>query len=273
MLSINRSGYYKWKKRQNSVNRYEKYRNILTPYVKNIHEKHRAYGYHAIASALREKTELEFSDNLIHKICKFNCLQSKSNHYKWKRTGSEHTVFNNKIKGNWNAIHPLGIVVSDMTEIKYRNRRVEWTYILDTFNNSIIASSYSFFRGDPKPYYDCLEQLKQIIKNEEIAAPIYYHTDQGSVYSSKAYNLGISNYNIIRSMSRAGTPTDNPIIESLNGWIKSEISLDYKPSSYNSIDDFFRDYIRHFNYERPSHKLKYKTPAQYTIEQGFHCLF
>ena len=28
-------------------------------------------------------------------------------------------------------------------------------------------------------------------------------------------------------MSRAGTPTDNPIIESLNGWIKEELFLDF----------------------------------------------
>lgn len=29
-------------------------------------------------------------------------------------------------------------------------------------------------------------------------------------------------------MSRAETPTDNPIIESLNGWIKKEINFNLK---------------------------------------------
>ncbi|MGD9761603.1 MAG: hypothetical protein AB7U52_04130 [Candidatus Izemoplasmatales bacterium] len=28
-------------------------------------------------------------------------------------------------------------------------------------------------------------------------------------------------------MSRAGTPTDNPVDESLNGWIKEELFLDF----------------------------------------------
>lgn len=28
-------------------------------------------------------------------------------------------------------------------------------------------------------------------------------------------------------MSRGGTPTDNPIIEALNGWIKEELYLDF----------------------------------------------
>ncbi|MBQ2310138.1 MAG: transposase family protein, partial [Erysipelotrichales bacterium] len=51
--------------------------------------------------------------------------------------------------------------------------------------------------------------------------------DQGSVYSSKVYNDLITDFNIQRSMSRAGTPTDNPVNESLNGWIKEELFLDF----------------------------------------------
>jgi len=35
-----------------------------------------------------------------------------------------------------------------------------------------------------------------------------------------AYNELIKDTNIVRSMSRAGKPTDNPVNEALNGWIK-----------------------------------------------------
>jgi transposase InsO family protein len=83
----------------------------------------------------------------------------------------------------------------------------------------------------------------------------------------------MDNYNIKRSMSRVGTPTDNAIIESINGWIKAEIYLDFKPSTYDSIEDFFKEYILYFIYIRPSSKLKYKSPAQYTNEQGLACCF
>ena len=41
-----------------------------------------------------------------------------------------------------------------------------------------------------------------------------FHTDQGSVYSSVSFNNILNSYTITRSMSRAGTPTDNPVIES-----------------------------------------------------------
>ena len=35
------------------------------------------------------------------------------------------------------------------------------------------------------------------------------HTDQGAVYASKSLNELLPLYNIVHSMSRVGTPTDN----------------------------------------------------------------
>lgn len=43
------------------------------------------------------------------------------------------------------------------------------------------------------------------------------HSDHGSVYASKSYNELLPMYNIARSMSRTGTPTDNAAMESING--------------------------------------------------------
>ena len=70
-------------------------------------------------------------------------------------------------------------------------------------------------------------------------------------------------------MSRAGTPTDNPIIESLNGWIKEEMKIDFNLKLTESVPLFIENYVNYFNNERLSYKLNYKTPVQYRIEQGF----
>ena len=69
-------------------------------------------------------------------------------------------------------------------------------------------------------------------------------------------------------MSRSGTPTDNPIIESLNGWVKEEIKYDINKDLFNSIQEFEEYLINYFNYERPSSKLQNKSPIQYRIELG-----
>ena len=53
------------------------------------------------------------------------------------------------------------------------------------------------------------------------------HTDQGSFYASKSFNVLLSLYHIVHSMSRAGTPTDNASLETINGGIKAEIFNDF----------------------------------------------
>lgn len=49
------------------------------------------------------------------------------------------------------------------------------------------------------------------------------HTDQGSVYSSASFNNIFKSYMVTRSMSRAGTPTDNPVIESKMAGLKRNV--------------------------------------------------
>ena len=94
------------------------------------------------------------------------------------------------------------------------------------------------------------------------------HTDQGAIYSSRAFSRAYSNYNIIRSMSRAGTPTDNPIVESLNGWMKAALVLDFGISKTPNLKRVLQRYIHYFNSHRFDAALDYTTPIQYRTELG-----
>ena len=67
-------------------------------------------------------------------------------------------------------------------------------------------------------------------------------------------------------MSRAGTPTDNPIIESLNGWMKAELILDFGISKVSNLKKTLDQYVLYFNSERFAAALDYKTPIQYKTE-------
>ena len=268
-MDVNRSGYYAWKNRKGKLNRYETKRQILTGYLTEMHKHHKSYGYHNLASHIREETGLEFSDNLAHKCCKLVGIKSKARKTYKPTKGDESAIFKNEIFSNWNATRPLEIIVSDMTEFntKYFGR-FEWTYFLDTYNNEIIASSLSRKKGDPKPYYDCLETF--VKKVEEQKEPVILHTDQGSIYSSKAFTKAHEHCtNIKRSMSRVATPTDNPIIEALNGWIKEELFIDFDLYSSKDVPTLINNYIHYFNNYRLSSKLHYKTPVQFRTEQGF----
>ena len=65
-------------------------------------------------------------------------------------------------------------------------------------------------------------------------------------------------------MSREGTPTDNPIIEALNGWMKEELYLDFGLATTEDVFLLLDTYNR-----RPAAALGYKSPVQYKTELGF----
>ena len=270
LMGVNRSGYYKWKARQGKPNRYEKDRILLTKLLEGAHKLHPSHGYHRLADDVFLETGWVFSHHLAHQCCKQAGIRSKARRYTYTPPGEESIKFPNEVRGAWNATAPLQIVVSDMTAFQVRGIHWEWTILLDTFNNEIIAHSVTSSKGSNKPYYHCLEQLKMLMdKREEQTSQVVFHTDQGAVYSSQAFCQAHHNYNILRSMSRVGTPTDNPIIEALNGWIKEELFLDFGLAAAVDVPKLLDDYVYYFNYLRPAAALGYKSPVQYKTELGF----
>ncbi len=270
IMDVNRSGYYKWKNRQGQQNRYERNRALLTELLQVAHKKHPSYGYHRLAHVVHQETGWVFSHNLAHKCCKQAGIRSKARTYHYNPPGEESVIFPNAVRGRWYAERPLEIVVSDMTSFKVGRTQWEWTLLVDTFNNEILAHSVTDKHGSNKPYYHCLDVLKSLIdKNEEQTSQIVFHTDQGAVYSSRAFCQAHKHYNILRSMSRVGTPTDNPIIESLNGWIKEELYLDWDLAHCDDVPALLDTYVDYFNNYRPAAALGYKSPVQYKTELGF----
>jgi transposase InsO family protein len=238
--------------------------------IQEQHEKHKSFGYHRLAEEIHKKAGRVFSDNLVHKCCKAEGIQSKAKRYKYRKPGEESIIYPNLVGNCWSASRPLELVVSDMTCIRNNGKLYEWTLFIDTFNNEIIAHALSSYLGDPVPYFKCLDNLKRRLqKMKEQPAPLVLHTDQGSIYSSRAFARAHEKYNIIRSMSRAGTPTDNPIIESLNGWIKAELALDFDVKHTKSLPKLLARYVQYFNSVRLASALGYKSPIQYKTELGF----
>ena len=149
-----------------------------------------------------------------------------------------------------------------MTAFWVGRNHYELTLYMDLFNNEIVSYGLSDIRGNRNTYFEGLRDL--INKKEEYGnLKLILHTDQGSVYSSKAFNDLLPLYNITHSMSRAGTPTDNPAMEAINGWIKEELFTDFNIRDCDNVDEFIDNYIRYFNEERPAYSLNYLTPKQY----------
>ena len=272
-MKVSRSGYYKWIKTKNILNNYELNRKDLGELIIKIHNKKKSYGYRRINAIIRRETGWIVSDNLVHKVCKLLKIRSKAKHYSvYKKPGEESIKYPNLINGNWNTNKPLEKVVTDTTMIWFKRQRYDWTYYVDAFDDSIIGSDVKpFYHGvSMKNHRDALQDmLNNKIKRGYKSQETIFHSDQGTIYSSAAFNKVHKDYTITRSMSRIATPTDNPIIESKNGWLKKEMYLDFNQDDYDTVDDYINAIIYDHNNYRPSYALQYKTPVEYRTQLGF----
>ena len=271
-MNISRSGYYKWLKNKNVLNQYEINRLELKKIIEDIHNRKPSYGYRRINKIILRETGWIVSNNLVHKVCKKLKIKSRAKHHKYKKPGEESVKYPNIIKGDWKTTRPFEKIVSDTTTFWFKRRPYDWTFYLDVFNGEIVGSDVreSKHGCNVKNHREALNSmLENKVKRGYQNLETIFHTDQGSVYSSISFNNILKDFFITRSMSRVGTPTDNPVIESKNGWLKKEMYIDFDINNYSTVQEFIKDVVKDNNEYRPSYALNYKTPIEYRIQLGF----
>jgi transposase InsO family protein len=261
-MGVSRSGFYKWHKRlANPSNRTKTFVNNLLLF-KEYHEKYPSHGYRWLNAKILFDTGQIMSDSYAHKCCKTLGITSKVRRKRYRKPGERYRIYPNLLMAHLNITGPMQCIASDMTAFYSQGQYYELTLYLDLWNNEILAHSLSAKRGDRMTYINGLRQILDL-KGVDSKMHTILHSDQGTVYASKAFNELLPAYNIERSMSRAGTPTDNGTIESINGWVKAEMFNDFHITGNEDIYAEIDRYIKFFNEERPAYALDYLTPKQY----------
>ena len=260
-MGIRRSSFYYWKKRLCDPAPKTKALADNVFLFREYHLKYPSHGYRWLSAKIRLDTGLNVSNAYAHKCCKIAGIKSKSKHYRYKKPGEPRKVYPNLILAGLKIDGPMQCIVSDMTAFRLKGVYYELTLYMDLWNNEILSHSLSAKRGDRMTYISGLNDLIEL-KKQYPEYKMVLHSDQGSVYASKNYNELLGPCGIIHSMSRAGTPTDNAAMESINGWIKSELFTDFHLQGEN-IEEEMAAYIKFFNEERPAYSLGYLTPRQY----------
>lgn len=213
MAGVSRSGFYKWKKRKKlSVKdepRAAKRQKVLAA-VQQAHQDHPSHGYRWIhAWITRQDPTLQCSADFVRRCFAYLGIQTKTLHKKhWRKTARQVHI-PNLIYTTWQTVdRPRQVLVSDMTSFwtgKGPIWRHYWELVLffDVYTKEIVGWSLTSQRGWNEPYYKSLEQAIESINTARINALAnlevqsgeitVIHTDQGSVYTSKAYNDNFTN--------------------------------------------------------------------------------
>ena len=263
MMGVSRSGYYKW------LNREPSERNItreeMIALVNKVHDEHKTHGYRWTAAFIRLNLGQPISDNYSYKCFRFLGIKAETRHKTKQRPRKVKDKYPNLIFSTWETVdRPRQVIVSDMTSLKFWIFYFEVTFYFDVFTKEILSWRLADRRGSREQYIGGLNDVICLLRGND--EPTIIHTDQGSVYASMAYNDLIKDTNIVRSMSRAGKPTDNPVNESLNGWIKEELYMDFHINYCHSREEVratLENYVKYYNEIRPCFAIGYDIPSRY----------
>jgi transposase InsO family protein len=103
---------------------------------------------------------------------------------------------------------------------------------------------------------------------EHVIPGTIFHSDQGSQYGAEQTRAALLQKGFIRSMSRAGTPTDNGFAERFVGQFKLSVA---ERRSYHTLGMFLQaaeDWINFYNHLRPHESLDDLSPDQFAQLNG-----
>lgn len=253
ILDISRATYYRWKKESTGIQGGYQIESAIRELC--VVNKFR-YGYRKITAILRQ--EQLINHKAVQRIMQKYGWQCRVKVKKRKQTGQPYLIAPNALNREFTAERPLEKLVTDITYLPFGGKILYLSSILDVYNSEIIAYTI----GEKQDVSLVLDTLNQLSK---LPDGCILHSDQGSVYTSAAYQQAIKAKGIIMSMSRKGTPADNAPIESFHATLKAEtFYLEGLTRTTTAIvDQTVRDYITYYNNTRIQLKLNNQSPINY----------
>lgn len=257
-LDVPRSTYYRWLTEGTSSVLTEVEEAVITLCKKTNYR----FGHRKIKKLLKNEYKFDRHRNTVQTIMQKHHLQCRIKpKRKWKSQGESIIVAPHLLQRNFTASTPNQKWVTDITYIQYGSSTMYLSTIMDLFNNEIVA--YKIYDHQQTPLVvDTLKEALEVRGNPE---GVILHSDQGSVYTSYAYQDLIKQNHLISSMSRRGNCWDNAVIESFHSNIKSEEFQYVKFNSMHTIHvvEKVNEYIRYYNEDRILEKLGYLTPKEF----------
>ena len=253
-FGVKRSTFYRWIKGSKKP---EKRDEMVEKIEKLCMQNQFIYGYRTITRLLKKVYNLVVNRKKVYRIMKEKGCLCRVRPKKGPKLGKPYHVTDNKLDRDFQADKPMEKLVTDITYLYFGNCRRYLSSIMDLYNREIVAYSISECQ-DTDFVLDTLHQL-------ELAQGALLHSDQGSVYTSKAYYQACTEKGITRSMSRKGTPADNACIEWFHSVLKSETFYlhNWRNLTKDSITDIVKNYIIFYNETRIQQRLNDQSPVDY----------
>lgn len=264
-FEVKRSGYHAWVKAEASPR--ERADAALLPKIRVVFARHQGrYGSPRIRDELADQGA-RHGGKRIARLMKAAGLRGRcSRRFVPRTTQSDH---DHPIAPNLLAQRraPTGPNQSWVTDLTYVWTTEGWLYVavlLDLWSRRVVGWATA-----PTLHASLATRaLQMALKHRSPSPGLLHHSDRGVQYASGEYRGLLRAGGLEPSMSRAGNPYDNAVMESFNATYKREcVGLAEEHGGYatraEATADLF-DYVeKYYNRERRHSALGYQTPVDF----------
>ncbi len=245
-FGVSRAAYYAWAKRMAGLDPDANRKELI---LKAYQASHRTYGYRRITWWITQHCEVTINHKavlrLMNRLGIHSVARKRRLYRKMSELGTYHS-YPNLLNRDFTATRPNQKWVTDVTYILTREGWAYLSTIKDLFDNFIIAHEFSRENSVALVQHN----VRKAKQKEKVTDGLILHSDQGQQYTSHAYFVLTSQYNITPSMSRRGNCWDNAPMENFFGHLKEEALRQYNSLSFQEAQQVIDDYICFYNYER-----------------------
>jgi len=265
VLDVTRSGYYAWQPDKTGPRAQEN--QIL---VGHIHQEYKTsrqtYGSPRIWAALQEQG-LPCGRHRVARLMREEGLRPKK-----RRRGHPVTTQRqpgvipapNHLNQDFFATTANTKWVSDFTYIDTAEGWLYLAIILDLFSRKVVGWAMA------EHMHSALVEsaLRMALRTRQPAANLLHHSDQGSQYTSAAYERQLVDANIQMSMSGVGNCYDNAVAESFFGTLKAECVTSQFATQALARTTIFEYIEVWYNRQRLHSTLGYLSPVDFEQQYG-----
>lgn len=266
-LGVTRQAYYKWLNRTPSDR--DLFIKELSKEVVRLAKVHNyTLGTRGMTRHVNKEENLSkpVGRKLVTRVMNANNVRTTVRAKKHNRREEQETyIQENVLNREFTAEMPNQKWTSDFTLLRYGpygQYSARLSVVLDLYGGFALAHNIS----ETETSSAAIQTFQRAFISEGNVHPLI-HTDRGSAYTSKSFNNYMVDHEVLRSMSRPGTPYDNSVME--RWWNDFKLRWMDKhpmPTTLKELHKLVAAGIDYFNYVYRPEKNNDLTPYEYRNE-------
>lgn len=260
LLGVTRSGYYAWQPEKEGPRALEN--QVLVEQIRVEYKISRqTYGSPRIWARLQDQG-MSCGRHRVARLMRREGIRPPKRHRRYPVTTQRQPGVipaPNRLNQDFSATMANSKWVSDFTYIDTAEGWLYLAIILDLFSRKVVGWAMS-----PQMNTALVETaLHMALQTRQPDASLLHHSDQGSQYTSAAYQNSLAGLNIQTSMSRVGNCYDNAVAESFFGTLKTECATRQFPTHALARTTIFEYIEVWYNRQRLHSTLGYLSPLEF----------